>query len=189
MKIPFFSKSESAIDPVCQMEVDVSNPPGGSSEHEGTMYYFCGTGCRVAFQRNPSGFLDDPADGFGSMSDASSDESVAATEQTSGWGFRLLETRSQPDIRVVDYSCRCGCTPKARFRAESGESGSEHCCCGRVHFAGPDAVESLRDYMNERASKGMDADVGPYEYGSSELTPSTGAAVPVAFAEPSKPRK
>ena len=57
MKIPFFSKSETAIDPVCQMEVNVSNPPGGSSEHEGRIYYFCGPGCRVAFEKEPEAYL------------------------------------------------------------------------------------------------------------------------------------
>ncbi len=57
MKIPFLSKSETAIDPVCHMEVDVSNPPGGSSEHEGQTYYFCGPGCRVAFEKEPEAYL------------------------------------------------------------------------------------------------------------------------------------
>ena len=27
------------------MDVDTKNPPGGSYEHEGTTYYFCGAGC------------------------------------------------------------------------------------------------------------------------------------------------
>tara|TARA_B100000745_G_scaffold239929_1_gene162545 strand:- start:2128 stop:2346 length:219 start_codon:yes stop_codon:yes gene_type:complete len=41
------------IDPVCQMDVDVDNPPGGISEHNGTSYYFCGPGCKVVFDRDP----------------------------------------------------------------------------------------------------------------------------------------
>ncbi len=48
----------TAIDPVCQMEVDTDNPPGGKSDHEGTTYYFCAPGCKVAFDREPHGFLD-----------------------------------------------------------------------------------------------------------------------------------
>ncbi|MGA0275631.1 MAG: YHS domain-containing protein [Dehalococcoidia bacterium] len=58
MKIPFLSnKSESAIDPVCSMTVDTGNPPGGVATHEGEPYYFCGPGCRVAFEKDPEGYL------------------------------------------------------------------------------------------------------------------------------------
>ena len=47
----------TAIDPVCQMVVDTTNPPGGQSEYQGTQYYFCGRGCRVAFDRDPEHVL------------------------------------------------------------------------------------------------------------------------------------
>ena len=59
MKIPFLSggKSETAVDPVCGMDVDTGNPPGGASTHKGTIYYFCGPGCRVAFEKDPLGYL------------------------------------------------------------------------------------------------------------------------------------
>lgn len=57
MKIPFLSKLEPAIDPVCQMEVDTKKPSGGTSEHDGTTYYFCGNGCRVAFEKEPEAYL------------------------------------------------------------------------------------------------------------------------------------
>jgi len=46
-----------AIDPVCGMEVDPRDPPGGSFVHAGTTYYFCGPGCRLSFQEDPEGYL------------------------------------------------------------------------------------------------------------------------------------
>ena len=46
-----------AIDPCCGMEVDTSNPPGGSYEHEGTTYYFCARGCRLGFEEDPHAYL------------------------------------------------------------------------------------------------------------------------------------
>ena len=46
-----------AIDPVCLMEVDTDNPPGGHSEYQGTDYYFCGRGCKVSFDRDPEHVL------------------------------------------------------------------------------------------------------------------------------------
>ena len=46
-----------AIDPVCLMEVDTENPPGGRSEYQGTDYYFCGRGCKVSFDRDPEHVL------------------------------------------------------------------------------------------------------------------------------------
>ena len=48
-----------AIDPICQMEVDTGNPPGGQSEHQGTSYYFCAPGCKVAFDQEPKKYLSD----------------------------------------------------------------------------------------------------------------------------------
>ena len=58
MKIPLFSKKpDMAEDPVCHMQVDKSNPNGGTAEHEGVTYYFCGPGCRVAFQKEPQAYL------------------------------------------------------------------------------------------------------------------------------------
>lgn len=42
-----------AWDPVCKMEVDESNPPGGKAEHQGKTYYFCAENCRRQFEREP----------------------------------------------------------------------------------------------------------------------------------------
>ena len=47
----------TAIDPICKMEVDTDNPPGGRSEYEGTTYYFCAPGCKVAFEQDPHAYL------------------------------------------------------------------------------------------------------------------------------------
>ena len=58
MKIPFLgSKSETATDPVCGMNVDTSNPGGGVATHNGDVYYFCGPGCNRAFQKEPAAYL------------------------------------------------------------------------------------------------------------------------------------
>ena len=46
-----------AIDPICRMEVDTDNPAGGHSEYQGTTYYFCAPGCRVAFEKDPEQYL------------------------------------------------------------------------------------------------------------------------------------
>ena len=46
-----------AIDPICQMEVDTDDPPGGRSEYEGVSYYFCAPGCQQAFDQNPGKYL------------------------------------------------------------------------------------------------------------------------------------
>ncbi len=46
-----------AIDPVCKMEVDENNPPGGKTEHRGNTYFFCAPGCKRAFERDPEKYL------------------------------------------------------------------------------------------------------------------------------------
>ena len=47
----------TAIDPICKMEVDTDNTNGGSSEYNGTSYYFCAPGCKVAFDAEPEKYL------------------------------------------------------------------------------------------------------------------------------------
>jgi len=44
----------TAKDPVCAMDVDTANPPGGKSVHGGQTYYFCSNGCRKAFEKEPA---------------------------------------------------------------------------------------------------------------------------------------
>lgn len=39
-------------DPVCGMMID-SNSAAGSSEHNGTRYYFCGAACKTKFDADP----------------------------------------------------------------------------------------------------------------------------------------
>ncbi len=47
----------TAVDPICQMDVDVDNPPGGQSDYQGPTYYFCAPGCKVAFDGEPEKYL------------------------------------------------------------------------------------------------------------------------------------
>ena len=47
----------TAIDPICNMDVDTENPPGGQSEFQDTTYYFCAPGCKVAFDREPKKYI------------------------------------------------------------------------------------------------------------------------------------
>ena len=47
----------SAVDPVCGMSVSKQSPGGGSFDHAGTTYYFCGPGCRAEFAEDPQGYL------------------------------------------------------------------------------------------------------------------------------------
>ena len=58
MRLPFLNRrGETAKDPVCQMDVDTGKPPGGTWEHGGMRYYFCGPGCNRAFQKEPEAYL------------------------------------------------------------------------------------------------------------------------------------
>jgi YHS domain-containing protein len=43
-------------DPVCGMMVE-PNTAAASYEFEGTTYYFCAVGCKVAFEKDPSKYL------------------------------------------------------------------------------------------------------------------------------------
>jgi Cu+-exporting ATPase len=45
-----------AKDPVCGMDVDEANA-AATMEYEGTTYYFCAPGCKVAFEADPAKYL------------------------------------------------------------------------------------------------------------------------------------
>jgi Cu+-exporting ATPase len=49
------------IDPVCQMEVDELHPRA-QSEYYGEQYYFCCSGCKAKFEKNPPLYLEIPVD-------------------------------------------------------------------------------------------------------------------------------
>lgn len=53
-----------AIDPVCQMEVDEPSA-AGKSTHDGKTYYFCSTGCRESFEKDPGRYLPTNTDLLG----------------------------------------------------------------------------------------------------------------------------
>ena len=59
MTIPLLNRGrgDTAIDPVCSMEVDMKSPRGGTFDYDGQTYYFCAPGCRVAFSREPVAYL------------------------------------------------------------------------------------------------------------------------------------
>lgn len=50
------TEPETAIDPVCEMTVDIATARF-TTEHEGTTYYFCAAGCQRAFEADPAAFL------------------------------------------------------------------------------------------------------------------------------------
>ena len=50
-------RQETAEDPVCHIQVDVKNPPGGTHPHAEQTYYFCGPGCRVTFSKEPEVYI------------------------------------------------------------------------------------------------------------------------------------
>jgi YHS domain-containing protein len=48
--------AEQVVDVVCGMKVDPDNAPAQTT-YEGTTYYFCAPGCKVAFEKNPDRYL------------------------------------------------------------------------------------------------------------------------------------
>lgn len=45
-----------AKDPVCGMEID-EKTAAGKSEYKGKTYYFCSTGCKKSFDKEPEKYV------------------------------------------------------------------------------------------------------------------------------------
>ena len=96
---------------------------------------------------------------------------------------------SIPDFRLVcdgqsagvTYTCGCPCTPTARLRAD-GTPGFEHCCCGKVHFAGDGAAAALDAYLAERRAR-PESREPTYATGAAHIE-FAAASVEVAWAFP-----
>lgn len=83
----------------------------------------------------------------------------------------------------VSYACDCGCKPGARYVRGSAEAGHEHCCCGKVHFAGSNAREQLEAYLEQRRLSGEDEGIA-YTFGEQTVAAPWGESLPVAYAIP-----
>ena len=59
MRIPLINRGggQTAVDPVCSMDVDMAKPNGGTFEYKDETYYFCGPGCNRAFEKGPEAYL------------------------------------------------------------------------------------------------------------------------------------
>ena len=82
----------------------------------------------------------------------------------------------------VTYACGCPCTPTA-IPSINGP-GSEHCCCGKVHFAGTGAEAALTSYLAERKAKQKRE---PDYLRGAGVVPLAGAITEVAWAFPIEP--
>ncbi len=94
-----------------------------------------------------------------------------------------FKVKGSKEQMAVTYSCDCGCTPSADYRQGSGEAGHEHCCCGKVHFAGHGAVEQMEAYLTDRRQQGLD-DGLEYVSTQTEVKAPWGEKVSVAYALP-----
>lgn len=102
--------------------------------------------------------------------------------------FIVNQISTEPDTVLVRYDCPCGCKPSAEYERDSQESDFEACCCGNVHFVGPNAEADLEHYLADRKGRGEDADVGEYRIHRVEVQAPWGP-FPVAYGLPAQSRK
>jgi len=63
---PSTAGAKTARDPVCGMEVEMSQA-AATSVYQGQTYYFCAPGCKRAFEQNPAKYLGGAGQGKGGM--------------------------------------------------------------------------------------------------------------------------
>lgn len=91
--------------------------------------------------------------------------------------FRTIEKDGKAGLT---YACGCDCVPTA-IPADDGTPGSEHCCCGKVHFVGVGARDALDAYLAERRKQRRREPEYDIDNGMAELS---GTPVEVAWAFP-----
>ncbi len=88
------------------------------------------------------------------------------------------------DLVDVRYECACGCKPAARYERGSAKSGSQHCRCGIVHFAGGDPELQLKTYLQDRQADGRDEPGKRYDLARASVKAPWGEELQVAYAVP-----
>jgi hypothetical protein len=94
-----------------------------------------------------------------------------------------------PTEAMIRYDCPCGCKPNTEYEKDSTASDYEHCCCGNVHFVGPNARADLEEYLADRKTRGEDDDVGGYEIREEAVPAPWGGTIPVVYGLPLAARK
>lgn len=100
--------------------------------------------------------------------------------------FVVTEMSSRPGTAYIRYDCACGCKPGVEYARGSDEVEHDQCCCGNVHFAGPDARRRLDEYISSRAAE--DADLGGRSIHETSVPAPWGGDISVAYALPRTPR-
>jgi hypothetical protein len=95
----------------------------------------------------------------------------------------VFESRKFRDHAAVFYQCDCGCKPMAHVYQGSDEAGHEHCCCGKVHFAGFDPMPAMEAYLTQRRAEGVDEGLS-YSFGNGHVELPWGQTVSVVYALP-----
>lgn len=103
--------------------------------------------------------------------------------------FIVRQVYGRPDTMLVRYDCICGCKPNAEHRKGTQEVGHEHCCCGNVHFVGPNARAHLEAYLAERAPQHLDDEINGHTLYETEVKAPWGEQIPVAYGLANAPRK
>lgn len=73
------------MDPICGMTVDPVNNKGGSLEYQGTTYYFCGQGCRLKFEADPTGWVKSGPKGMPAIASAEATPAQSTGQRSQTW--------------------------------------------------------------------------------------------------------
>ncbi|MDA1035622.1 MAG: YHS domain-containing protein [Chloroflexi bacterium] len=133
LDVIFGKASGTAIDPVCKMTVQKAAPGGGTAEHEGETYYFCGPGCNTAFTADPHKYLhsdgaDDSHMGHEHMGheheshDSHMEHASAAVDTAICYPCNhSVDKATAPSWQYKDttfYFCSSGCEEKVKAEPE-----------------------------------------------------------------------
>jgi P-type Cu+ transporter len=113
-----------ATDPVCGMKVDPANARGGSFDHAGTRYFFCGPRCRERFSADPAHWL---AKGPSASAMAAGAPAASAPPPGAGGTNALWVCPMDPEVvEPKPGACRiCGMALEPKLAAAGPERNPE----------------------------------------------------------------
>ena len=99
--------------------------------------------------------------------------------------FTVREGRKNKNAAEMKYDYACGCHPIARYIRDDSRAGSQHCCCGIVHFVGSGAQAQLHRCLESRKAQSLDELVNGHKFRQTALKALWGAEIEVAYARSS----
>lgn len=144
---------DTAVDPVCGMTVAKATAKA-TYDYKGTTYYFCNTGCKEAFAKDPEKYLKAQAE-KAAMMDKMPAEGAPMGHGMAMHGRMQMMHGGKGQGMMGQMPMGMGCGPNCPLRGQDVEMTLENTKDGvnlKVTSKNPEAVKAIQEHMTQHVA-------------------------------------